>query len=108
MKTRKLALAVTLVAGMLGSYAAAAPQTFTGKLTDNMCTKQHMMPGKSDADCTRECVKDGGHYVLVSGNKVLKLSGDQKRFSDLAGQRISVSGELKGDTIAVTSITSAK
>jgi hypothetical protein len=108
MKTNKLALVLTLTAGMFGSYAVAAPQTFTGRLTDNMCTKKHMMPGKSDAECVRECVKDGGHYVLVSGSKTLNLTGDQKRLNDLAGQNVKVTGELKGDTIAVSTISPAK
>ncbi len=108
MKLNKPALVLTLTAGMLGGYAVAASQTFTGRLTDSMCTKGHMMPGKSDADCVRECVKDGGHYVLVSGSKVLNLTGDQKRLNDLAGQQVKVTGELKGDTIAISTISAAK
>jgi hypothetical protein len=53
-------------------------------------------------------VKDGGHYVIVSGNKTLNLTGDQRRLSKLAGQRIRVTGELKGDTLAISSISAAK
>jgi len=108
MKTNKIALVMTLTAGLLGSYAVAIPHTFTGNLTDSMCTKKHMMPGHTDAECTRECVKSGAHYVLVSGTKVLTVTGDQKRFNGLAGQNVNISGELKGDTIAVESITLAK
>lgn len=108
MKNNRIALALTLAAGMAGTYALAVPQTFTGTLTDNMCTTKHMIPGKSAAECTRECVKDGGHYVVVSGSRVLNVTGDQKRFYDLAGQRVRISGELKGDTIAVSSISAAK
>ncbi len=104
---KNIALVITLAAGMLGTYAMAAPQTFTGKLTDNMCPTKHMMPGKSEADCVRECVNDGGYYVLVSGTKTVKVAGDQRRFSDLAGRRVRVSGELKGDTLTVSSIAAA-
>lgn len=108
MKTNTIALVIILAANMMGTYAMAAPQTFTGKLTDNMCTKKHMIPGKTDAECARECVKDGGHYVIVSGSKVMNLTGDQKRLNDLAGQRVKVVGELKGKTIAVSSISAAE
>jgi len=106
--TNKIAVVLTLTAGMLGSYAMAAPQAFTGRLTDSMCTKKHMMPGKTDAECTRECVKAGAHYVIVSGSKMYAITGDQKQFNELAGQKVKITGELEGDSIAVSSISAAR
>jgi len=46
---------------LVSSFAFGAGQTLTGTLGDDMCGKKHMMPGKSDAECTRECVKAGSH-----------------------------------------------
>jgi hypothetical protein len=108
MKIDKIALTLALAAGTFGSYALAAPQTVTGNLTDSMCTTKHMMPGKTNAECARECVKAGAHYVIVSGSKIYNVSGDQKQFYQLAGQKVRVSGDVKGNTIAVSSIWAAK
>jgi hypothetical protein len=68
-----------------------------------------MMPGKSDKECTLECVKAGSKYVLadLASGKVYQLS-DQKKPEELAGQKVKVTGTLKGDTIGVTAIEPAK
>jgi hypothetical protein len=102
---RKLLLAGLLSGAIL---ASAAPQSFSGVLTDDMCGQKHMMPGKSDAECTRECVKAGSKYALAVGGKIYTLSGDAKQFDSLAGKKVTVKGEAKGNTIAVTSISAAK
>lgn len=65
---------------------------------------------KSDADCTRECMKLKGDwtYGLVVGSSVYRLGGDNKQFAAVAGQRVTVAGEMTGTTIAVQTITPAK
>jgi len=98
-----IALALTLVASL-----AAAPQKLTGVLTDSMCVRKHMMSGVSAAECVRECVKGGAKYVLVVNGKVYELQGDQKKLYDLAGQKIVVTGEVKGDKLSITAIDAAK
>ncbi len=79
-------------------------------LSDTMCGKKHMIPGKSDADCTRECMKTKGNwsYGLVVGDKVYRLDGDKDKIAAFAGKQASVTGEATGEKIAVTSITPAK
>jgi hypothetical protein len=102
---------LTLVACVLMSMSAfAASQTLTGTVTDTMCGQKHMTAGKSDADCTRECMKSKGSwsYGLVVGNRVYSLSGDQKQFDSFAGKRVQVTGELTADRIAVQQITTAR
>jgi hypothetical protein len=98
-----------ILATVLVSSAAAAPQTFTGVVTDTMCGKKHMMPGKSDAECTRECMKSKGSwtYGLVVGDKVYSLDGDNKQFDALAGKRVKVTGEASGTKLKVASIAPA-
>ena len=102
-----LALAATLLMG--------ATQTFTGVVTDDMCAKsggmnKHTMaPGKPDADCVRGCVKAGAHFALYTPDKkVYVLKGDPKQFDALAAQKVTVTGDLTGNAIAVKSIAAAK
>ena len=100
-----------LIAASLGSAGVVKPgtRTFVGNISDSMCGLKHMMPGKSDKDCTLECVKAGSKYVLadVAHGKVYQLS-DQKKPEAFAGQKVTVTGTLRGDTITVTAIEPAK
>ena len=110
---RKIAyLGVGLLLGASLSVAStgkAGTKTFVGKISDSMCGPKHMMPGKSDKDCTLECVKAGSKYVLAdpANGKVYQLS-DQKKPEEFAGQKVKVTGTLKGDVISVTAIEPAK
>ncbi len=90
--------------------ASATPTTLTGTVTDTMCGKKHMIAGKSDVECTRECMKSKGNwtYGLVVGDKVYGLSGEAKKLDVFAGQQVKVTGELTGATIAVQTISPAK
>ncbi len=103
---RKIVFASVLAGAVM---ASAAPATYTGVLTDDMCgVGKHMLPGKSDADCVRECVKSGSKYALAVGKKLYILSGDAKQFDPLAGKKVTVTGETKGNTLEVKSIAAAK
>ncbi len=102
---RKALLALFLLASV---GLMAAPQTFSGVVTDEMCGKKHtMMPGKPDSECVRACVKAGSKYALLVGDKVYTLSGDPKSFDALAGKKAKVTGEVKGNTINVASIAAS-
>lgn len=104
-----------LVLGLLAAAlsAAAAPQTFTGTITDSMCARadhSQMQMGPTDADCTRECIRaHGAEYVLFDGKNVYELS-DQQAPEKLAGKKVTVTGTLdtKTRTITVESIVAAK
>jgi hypothetical protein len=92
--------------------AGAAPETWTGKISDAHCGAKHMaMDGKqpSDRDCTTMCVKGGGKYVFVSKDKVYQIA-DQKdaALATHAGHTVLLTGEMKGDTITVTKIEMPK
>jgi Protein of unknown function (DUF5818) len=104
-----LGLVVFLSAGMSLAVpkAAAKGQTFVGAISDKMCGAKHMMGG-SAKDCTLECVKAGSKFVLVdSKGKVYDLS-DQTRPRQFAGEKVKVTGTLKGDTIEVATVEAAK
>jgi len=111
MSNRSMARLVFIVFTFLSLFAfAAAPQTFTGTVTDTMCGKKHMIPGKSDAECIRECMKSKGDwtYGLIVGDKVYSLAGDTSQFDANAGKRVKVTGAVTGNKIAVKSISSAR
>ena len=91
-----------LVAGL--AAFSQTDQTFTGTVSDSMCGAKHMMANASPAQCTRECVKQGSDYALVSGGKVYTLKGDAKQIDKYAGQAVTVTGKLSGSTVMVGSI----
>jgi len=90
-------------------FAASAPSTFTGVITDTLCGRTHaMMKAPSDEGCVKMCVKASGEYALFDGTNVLKLS-DQKLPAKYAAQRVKVTGvyDEKTRQIKVTSIEPA-
>jgi len=110
MKMSKLAIgifAIQLFAGPAANLAWASDQTLAGKVSDSMCGAKHQMAG-NDASCTRTCVKGGSKYALVVGDKVYTLEATDKaaldKLDELAGASAKVTGEVKGDSIAVKSV----
>jgi len=101
---------------VFASFAGAAPTTMTGMISDSMCGASHakMMEMHKDAkmtdkDCTLACVKAGGKFVFVSNGKVYNISN--QKLADLtkyAGQNVSVTGDLNGDSITVSKVATAK
>jgi hypothetical protein len=105
----KLIAAIILAGVSAGFGAAGGEQTFTGVVSDTMCGKQHMMKNESPAQCTRECVKSGqADYALLVGDKMYKLKGDKSAIDKYAGEKATVKGTEKGDTITVSSISGSK
>jgi hypothetical protein len=106
-KTIILALALFAATTFVASTAWSAPQTFDGVISDSMCVRKHMMPGKSDAECIQECVKAGSKYVLVAGPKVYTLNAKASLIAPYAGKHVQVQGELKNSTLDVQAIHSS-
>ncbi len=108
MKDRtKLIAALILASG--GTVALARQQqTFTGTLTDSMCGTTHMAKDKTPAGCTRMSVKDGMKSALAVDKKLYTLEGHETELSKLAGQKVTVKGTPKDDTINVQSVVAAK
>jgi hypothetical protein len=78
-------------------------QIFTGIITDSHCTARHVDTKRSAAECTRMCVSNGSKYLLVDGDKNYEISGDSAQISQLAGQRVKVTGALAAGRIKVMS-----
>ena len=112
-------LALGLVfTGTSAVFAAAAtdesnvaqPQpVFSGVITDSRCAARHAdNSGKSPAECTIACVRNGAKYSLVNGDKKYALDGNSDELSRWASQRVTIDGTRAGDTIKVTSIRSPR
>ena len=110
------AISALCAAAFLVSSASAwaATGTWTGTISDSSCGVSHdamTEHGKkgSDKQCTQMCVMKGAKYVFVNDGKVLMIKN--QNFADLkkfAGDRVTVSGDLTGDTVTVTKIAAAK
>lgn len=59
---------------------------------------------KSDAEYAKKCVESGSPAVLVTEDgKVYKISNQDKIVAS-AGQNVTVTGKLKGDTLTIDSV----
>jgi hypothetical protein len=107
--------AIGLFAG-LGSFARAATMTMDGMISDSMCGASHakMMEMHKDAkmtdrDCTLACVKGGGKFVFVSGGKVYNVANQKlAALAAHAGETVSLTGNVEGDTITVSKVNAKK
>jgi hypothetical protein len=88
--------------------SSATPKTLTGIVSDSMCGAHHMAKDKSPAECTRMCVKQGMKYALIVGSKVYTLEGHEAELYKLAGQKVTVKGDVAGENVAVQSVSPAK
>lgn len=107
MRLRTMALFLSLSLSVVAATAQSR-QTLTGNISDAMCGAHHMMHGATASQCTRECVKEGSDFALVSGGKVYILKGDKGRFDKFAGQHVTIKGTVEGKTITVDSIAANK
>jgi hypothetical protein len=97
------------------TFALAAPlaaeQTWTGQISDSLCKSKHEEAAEgqgkmADHDCTVACVKGGSKYVLVaSDGKVYDIANqDFKELEKSAGQKVRMTGDLKGHSITISKI----
>jgi hypothetical protein len=99
-----LFLAATLALGAMGIMGA--DQSWTGTISDSMCGPSHgSTPAKA---CTTGCVKKGAKYVVVVGDKVYSIANqDAPGLAKYAGDSVTVTGTIDGDTITVAKIAKA-
>jgi len=108
-------IVLTVVATMVCSGGVfAADQTWTGTISDSMCGATHKAmlehnKNLTDRSCTEACVKGGAKYVFASGDKVYMLENQKDAaLAQYAGQKVTITGELQGDSIKATKIAQAK
>ena len=107
---RITSFAIVVVFG--GAIAFAAPQTWTGQISDSMCGAKHASMGAmkmSDRECTEMCVKGGGKYIFATGGKVFQIANQKDAaLVTHAGHTVLLTGELKGDTMTVSKVEMPK
>lgn len=105
-------VACVIVAFSTTVAMSAAPQTWTGQISDSHCGAKHMSTSgqkMTARECTQMCVKGGGAYVFVTGGKVFQIADQKdKLLATHAGHTVLLTGELKGDTITVSKIEMPK
>jgi len=93
------------------SKGTAKETTVTGYISDSSCGLKHMEGMGDDKSCTLMCTKGGnGKLVLADrdGKTVYSLDkAGQAKARDFAGQKVKVTGRVKGKSISVTSIEAA-
>jgi hypothetical protein len=96
---KKLTVLAALVFG-LSALAMAA--NFTGFVEDTNCSTKAAM--KDNADCAKKCIKGGSPAVLMGDDgKIYKISNQDKIVAH-AGEKVTVTGSLKDDTITIASV----
>jgi hypothetical protein len=112
---RKLIIGVMTSAVLVFSGSAFAEKgTWTGTISDSACGASHAAmteQGKkgTDKDCTEMCLKKGAKYVFVNSGKVYMIKN--QNFADLkkfAGDKVTLNGDLTGDTMTITKLAAAK
>ena len=95
---------------LIGTGVFAADQSWTGTISDKMCGADHSKMGSkmSARDCTLACAKGGSPYVLVADGKVYQLTNHDADLRTHAGHSVKITGELKGDSIRVSTIEMLK
>lgn len=110
MKVTMLA-AATIIAFGANGFAAS---TLTGVISDSMCGASHDAMTEhgskmTDKQCTAGCVQHGAKYVFVENGKVLQIANQNlKELPTVAGDKVQVTGDVKGDTITITKVEAAK
>lgn len=113
---KKMLLAVLAIAWSITGVNFAAEQTWTGKISDNLCSASHtkmatiVFPPLEDPACVAACIDSGGKFVFMNKDDDKALQIANQDFADLKkhpGVLVTITGELKGDVITISKIEPA-
>ena len=99
-----LILSATLL--LVGGLVWAAPQSWTGVVSDSHCGLKHSKASAAAASCVEKCVTGGAKYVFVSGGKLYQVE-PQEKFKGMGGKDVKVTGTMEGDKITAESVEPA-
>ena len=97
MRTFTVVTAMTLGLAMTGMAAE-----FKGFVEDVNCASKPGM--KDDAACAQKCIKGGSAAVLVGEDGTVYKIANQDKIVSHAGEKVTVTGSVKDDTITVESV----
>jgi hypothetical protein len=106
MKTGLLAVSAFFL--FAASLSTPAQGTWTGWVSDSQCGAKGAHEGAGE--CTTKCVKEhGAKYVFVNdADKKVYTVDAQDKLTDHAGQHVTVTGSVDGDTLKLASISKTK
>lgn len=103
---KKRLFAVALAVSLLAATAMAGE--WTGYISESKCGAAHMDGSAKSIKCVQKCVKAGAAPVFVTEDKqILKIS-DTSKVMDHLGHKVTVTGDVDGDTLTVATIKMAK
>ena len=114
---KKAFFVLIFAVGLLGILVYAEDRTFSGAIMDSQCASMgghesmYNEEIKNPKDCTLECVKEGGTFVLYDATTQMAYQlDDQKKPEPFAGQKVTITGTYDDSTmtIQVTKIEAAK
>ena len=94
--------AIVLFGLAAGLSVSAVAADITGYIIDQTCASKPAMRG--DVDCANKCIKMGSPAVLVTDDGKIYKIADQAKVIPQAGKKVTLSGQLEGDTIHVDNI----
>ncbi len=96
---------IALFAFLAGATAFAGE--WTGYISDSKCAAGHSDGSAKSIACVKACVKGGQKPVLVADGKVIKIGNPDLVKEDVLGKKVTVKGDLSGDTLTLTSVEEA-
>jgi hypothetical protein len=107
MKKYLFLLITVLSVGTTYAFNLKADEPLTGYIGDAMCAGKGKANTADHAACAIKCIKGGSAAVLVVGDKVYKIS-NQDKVLKYAGKKVTVEGKVTDDSIEVASVADAK
>lgn len=94
--------ATALTAMLFGLAASSLAADFKGFVQDESCSTKPAMKG--NAECAEKCIKGGQAAVLVTPDGKIYKIAEQDKITAHAGHNVTITGNLKGDTISVEKV----
>ena len=94
--------------GMIALFASVAfAGEWTGYISDSKCGKGHVDGSDKSVACVKGCIKGGQKAVFVADGKVINIANPDKVSEDLYGKKVTLNGDLNGDTVTISSVAAA-
>jgi hypothetical protein len=91
--------------GILSTGVAAAEQTWTGNISDSTCGASHTKMSQglfTPHECTLACTEKGKFVFVGPGDKVMEIANqDFPALKEMAGETVTLTGELNNDQITI-------
>jgi len=95
----------SVFAGAVSAQPVSQHVTLTGYVSCTTCLMPNTCKAQTRLSCTEWWISQGASYVLVVGYSHYRLSGFDKELSKAAAENsVTISGELTGTDIAVSSV----